>query len=488
MAMGSCVSTCCAEVYRGVRALRVETQSWMLTVEDGPVWMRFIVFAANVFATPWCLAFHLVRIYVLPCLYFTCCYADVLAVFYPRCLASKYEDAAFPADDSSLGALATGSAGVEWKRIEAAGGKGGAERAAKMRLFDGAIESRDVCQGALGDCWLLSAIACMTEFPGAIPMLFRSHKANPRGKYFVDLYDVQRRRWTKVTVDDRVPHRSGEPLFSKPHGDEAWVLLLEKAFAKLCGGYARIEGGLVVWAFQAMTGDAVATYVADAGGGAWERLEMRPKEDDADKRKVGLFSVSGDRINGAAMHALVRKFKTAGCVLGAGSRGRDDTLSEGRGEGGGIVPGHAYSILDAKKVDGFLLVKLRNPWGTFEWKGDWSDGSPLWGDHARVARHCGFVADAPDDGAFWMAWDDFKVYFDGIDVCFRTQGMRELHYEVAEEYGACGPVVGGLIGVGRFVCLCQGLYKMWCVREGTADELDEFEKGHVKLSDIEVGR
>ena len=25
-----------------------------------------------------------------------------------------------------------------------------------------------------------------------------------------------------------------------------------------------------------------------------------------------------------------------------------------------------------------MLVQLRNPWGNFEWQGDWSDHSDLW--------------------------------------------------------------------------------------------------------------
>ena len=55
-----------------------------------------------------------------------------------------------------------------------------------------------------------------------------------------------------------------------------------------------------------------------------------------------------------------------------------------------------------------------------------------------------------------------------------------------EKYGACGPLIGGVQGVARFVCLCQGVYKMWCVRKGTEDELEDFEKGYVKASDITV--
>jgi calpain-15 len=40
---------------------------------------------------------------------------------------------------------------------------------------------------------------------------------------------------------------------------------------------------------------------------------------------------------------------------------------------GGIVPGHAYSIISAKEAKGHKLMNIRNPWGKFEWDGDWSD-------------------------------------------------------------------------------------------------------------------
>ena len=52
--------------------------------------------------------------------------------------------------------------------------------------------------------------------------------------------------------------------------------------------------------------------------------------------------------------------------------------------------GHAYSVTGAKELHNFVrgrgcapervrLVRVRNPWGNdVEWKGDWSDNSPLW--------------------------------------------------------------------------------------------------------------
>ncbi len=46
------------------------------------------------------------------------------------------------------------------------------------------------------------------------------------------------------------------PLSAKPNGNEAWVLLLEKAFAKFASSYAALEGGHQVCAFKALAGDA----------------------------------------------------------------------------------------------------------------------------------------------------------------------------------------------------------------------------------------
>lgn len=48
----------------------------------------------------------------------------------------------------------------------------------------------------------------------------------------------------------------------------------------------------------------------------------------------------------------------------------------------GLVGEHSYGVIATALVekDGneVMLLKLRNPWGSFEWKGDWGDESDLW--------------------------------------------------------------------------------------------------------------
>jgi len=79
----------------------------------------------------------------------------------------------------------------------------------------------------------------------------------------------------------------------------------------------------------------------------------------------------------------------------------------------GLVKGHAYSITDVKSValagSGFLslfrkehisLLKLRNPWGRFEWKGAFSGDSAEWNKVSKSDRRK-LGVDDEDDGEFW---------------------------------------------------------------------------------------
>jgi hypothetical protein len=66
-------------------------------------------------------------------------------------------------------------------------------------------------------------------------------------------------------------------------------------------------------------------------------------------------------------HSLDSLIGSEGVILAAATYGEDKTLTQGRGKDGGIVPGHAYTILEVYSPKftlktGIRLIKLRNPW------------------------------------------------------------------------------------------------------------------------------
>ena len=109
--------------------------------------------------------------------------------------------------------------------------------------------------------------------------------------------------------------------------------------------------------------------------------------------------------------------------MSGGTPGEDKwTESGGADKKGGLVPGHAYSLIEAKEYKNVKLVKIRNPWGQFEWDGDWSDKSSKWTDEMKNAFNP--ILDE-DDGTFWMSFEDFVKHFDSLDVC-RIKDWEEL--------------------------------------------------------------
>lgn len=58
----------------------------------------------------------------------------------------------------------------------------------------------------------------------------------------------------QVVMDDFFPCKYGAPCFSRANGNELWVLILEKAWAKLHGSYERIEAGFANYVMRDLTG------------------------------------------------------------------------------------------------------------------------------------------------------------------------------------------------------------------------------------------
>lgn len=51
------------------------------------------------------------------------------------------------------------------------------------------------------------------------------------------------------------------------------------------------------------------------------------------------------------------------------------------------------------------LLRLRNPWGHYSWKGDWSDKSDKWKELAPKHRQ-ELMPNGGGLGVFWMSLED----------------------------------------------------------------------------------
>lgn len=262
-----------------------------------------------------------------------------------------------------------------------------------------------IVQGALGDCWLLSALASVSAGDESrVRELFYPCRYNPFGCYAVRMWVDGEECW--VLVDDQIPcGKEGRPIFSRPRdGREIWVLLMEKAFAKVQGSYKAIDAGL-----SRVTSDSALIMTSMAGG-----ISARIKR-DADS--ADLFDVAKTILK---------------CGLGGGamvlSCNRDDAAGK---KALGLVAHHAYSVIDAGGgqpwANGLHFLRLRNPWGKREWNGPWSDlDIQRWAQHPeldrRLRRDRGY-GDGGNDGAFWMELSDVRRHFSNPCWCWFSEHL-----------------------------------------------------------------
>uniref|UniRef100_A0A8C7DDT0 Calpain-1 catalytic subunit n=1 Tax=Oncorhynchus kisutch TaxID=8019 RepID=A0A8C7DDT0_ONCKI len=306
-----------------------------------------------------------------------------------RCLQSRslFEDSLFPCASSSLGFNELGprsskTQGVRWMRPT--------EICTRPQfIVDGATRT-DICQGALGDCWLLAAIASLTLNDNLL------HRVVPHGQDFGGQYAGifhfqfwQYGEWVEVVIDDRLPVKDGKLLFvHSAEGGEFWSALLEKAYAKLHGCYEALSGGSTSEGFEDFT------------GGVTEMYELRKAPSD-------LYSI---------ISRAVERGSLLGCSIDVSTQ---------------ICYVHFFDYVIENTVvyrgNMTKLVRIRNPWGEIEWTGAWSDNSREWESVDRSVR--GRLQNRSEDGEFWMSFSDFLREFTRLEICNLTADALEANQQ-----------------------------------------------------------
>ena len=334
------------------------------------------------------------------------------------------------------------------------------------QFFSDGVESNDVIQGCLGDCWFISALSVIAtkdyllrgEFSddilsdkkideeesimlstGIYPPIF--HSFRKKGifcfRFFKDF------KWRYVLVDNRLPcnkiyndNQIPTLLYGQCRArNEFWVPLIEKAYAKLHGSYRALVSGFIDDGLVDLTGLTSKKMII---------------EDDLSKNKQKADELWDILLQNSTLTFNEGKQKTSGGKLvSAKFFTRNKTMMgcsvESKGNSvemevvlhnrhTGVLAGHAYSILDVfeipkprgKRRKTSRLLRIRNPWGRKEWNGKWSDDSvETKQNKERIEQKLNEkykgtnekINLSQEDGTFLMCYSDFRQIFNKLFIC-----------------------------------------------------------------------
>ncbi|XP_033971708.1 calpain-3 [Trematomus bernacchii] len=278
-------------------------------------------------------------------------------------------------------------AGVKWKRP--------VELCASPQFIVNGATRLDVRQGKLNDCWLLSAIASLSVHHSLLKKVMPLEQSFQEGYSGCFTFKFwQYGQWEEVKVDDLLPTQDNSLIYlSSPERHEFWSSLLEKAYAKVKGGYRALDMGFPHEAMVDMTGGVTETFSAS-------RLTRDPP---------------------AFLSQLLAKGALINCANCQGPLEQKNEL--------GIMFRHAYSLTAVERVQtahGTVdLVRLLNPWGNTEWEGPWNDlQGPEW-KSVSVEEQNRLQRVSREDGEFWMLVSDFQQNFEMLEVCHLTEPIDE---------------------------------------------------------------
>ena len=247
------------------------------------------------------------------------------------------------------------------------------------------ITPNDIIQGCLNDSYFLSVLGSLCKCPKIIEKLFFIKEKTKEHLY--GIYFNIHGQWKLVLIDDNFPVTDDKNFkkfaFSHCRNREIWVNLLEKAWAKINGCYAKIGGNFSPYEIFDVLTEAYTEVII------LNKNKIRLKENlwkkilNAEKNNFIIIAVSN---NSSSVEEI------------------------------GLVPGNPYIISNIYEInsgkDSEKLLKLSNPWGDAEFSGDWSENCSKWTEELKEK----LKYSEKKDGDFFISYSDFINYYGSVGI------------------------------------------------------------------------
>ena len=250
----------------------------------------------------------------------------------------------------------------------------------KFKLFGNKINCTNVEQGELGTCYFLETISTLSNYGQLLFQLFRNEKISDEGLYEICLFHEG--KWIKVLVDDYFVFKKGTDdfAFSQPINNCLYCCLLEKAYAKIKGSYADINGSNISMASEALTG-------------------------------FKSFMIKTTQLNENIYNYIYNKIKD-GYLFSCSTKS------------------HAYSIISIINEENDKIFQIRNPWNELP-KEEKELYNEFLKNNSKYIQEKGLKEkEKKETGIFFINKYKFENYFLNLEVCEILFNSSIYYYEL----------------------------------------------------------
>ena len=270
-----------------------------------------------------------------------------------------------------------------------------------LRIFnkDKEPEPNDIRQGLIPCNHLDSALSVLAEKYNLIKRLFKNDIYNENGIYQIKLCIGG--EWTTVVVDDYFPCVPlSSPLVTRSQSNELWILILEKALAKVFDSYYNLTCMNLTDFFLTLTGCPSFSY-------SLENLQPEEKKDIFNKIKNFVIEKKYLVVAISKMPDLE-------------NNNLENNNEENEEETGLTIPNFGYTIIDVKTKYKPNLIVLRKVW--FDEKRENNVDNYI---NNLISEYPSLMNEY-NDNLLFLTFKDFLKEFSSLSVCL-TKNWEEVH-------------------------------------------------------------